>query len=147
MALYTVKPVEEADIARVSELVVDGLIQDGYAEYAAATWPGLDTPEGKLEAQTRFASLRKHLANPDHFLKVVDESTGDIVATSVAFYSQEPPKMLSGLSGDAWSNDDDRSYAQHLRKERNALLLRAFAALQGPVTGMTSRLSRNLTSQ
>lgn len=136
MPPYAVLPVEDADIPKVSKLVVDGLIQDGYVEYAAATWPGLDTSEGKVEAQSRFAAIRKHLPDPNHFLKVVDESTGLVVATSVAFYNQIPPKTLSGLSGDAWANEDDRNYAQHLRSERNAVLLRVFAGLKGPVTGM-----------
>lgn len=136
---YRVLPVQDPDIPRVAHIVCDAIVQGehGIEPYVAATWPGLDTPEGRTEACSRFRQTRAHLSEPDHFLKVVDENTGETVATSICFYNPEPPKEISGLSGNAWKNEEDREHAVHLRAERNALLLRLFGRLDGPVTGRT----------
>lgn len=132
---HAILPVEDADIPRVSDLICNGLVQDGMPEYVAATWPGMDTPQGRKDACTRLRSIKSHLPDPSHFLKVVDEGTGSIVATSICLYNSEPPKTLPGLTGNPWKTEDDREYAYHLKRERDALLLRVFAPLQGPVTG------------
>lgn len=150
---YTILPVNDTDIPRVSQIVCDAIVkgQHGIEPYVAATWPGLDTPEGRTEACSRFHLIRVHLREPDHFLKVVDKETGEIVAMSICFYEPEPPKEISSLSGGAWENEDDREFAFHLRAERNALLLRLSGRLSGPVTGMidlfaTCLWTRRITS-
>lgn len=81
--------------------------------------------------------MRANLSSDSGFLKVVDDTTGAIVATSIHSYNPEPPKAYPGLSKEGRAGEDDQEYAQHLRVERNALLSRVFAQLQGPVTGMS----------
>lgn len=130
---YSIIPAEDGDISRVTELVSDSLIQDGIPPYAAAINPGLDNSEGRKKLCDRLRILRNH--DPLHFLKVVDEH-GTMAASGVSMHYPSPPVTLSG-PGKMWNNPEDQDYAEHMRSERNNLLLRIFADMKGPVIGMS----------
>jgi hypothetical protein len=132
---FSIFPVEEPDIPRVTEIICEGLFQNGVREYVRATFPDPKTPEGLALARSRFSATRNRLSGKSAFLKVVDDSDGTIVACSVHMYYPKAPKDLPNLGNEGWASIDDRDYAHHLRRERNEMLLRIFSGLTGPITG------------
>ena len=84
--------------------------------YIDACYPEHDTELGRKRGGERMLAIKNSDPNTT-FIKVVDNSTGRMIALSKwNVYNETVPEEVD-LDGDFWQSQDDKEYAQHLFRE------------------------------
>ena len=139
MPSLDVQPCTAEDMPRVFEIVSLAFANDH--EYVDAVFPLHATPAGRKAGGERML----HIFQGDpygHFMKVVDNDTGTIIAAAKwnIYNGNIPPQPEIG--GDYWENEEEKEFAQALFWGFFAPRQKVIEETNGRLVGMLRGVSR-----
>lgn len=130
---YTVSPATEADIGEIAVIAAEAFASNGVPEYMTALQLELNTPDSLARTRKRYEEAMHRMKEPELFLKVTEKDHSTPLGVVMSARHDEPPTSFPiGLEEVPFASQDDREYAEHLRSERNKLVLRTFAEVDYP---------------
>ena len=136
---YHLLPIIESDLAHLAALATHAFNYESEYEITMALQSHRPTPDSLARTEAEYRKMLRQAADPALCLKVVDDGVPTQKALGCIFamqYEQSPTALSEDLGNVVWKTEDDREYATLIKRERNMVVLNAFAQVSGPVTRM-----------